>query len=58
MPVLRYRCPKVGKLTEVWTEIEDGEEQGQGAFDTVCCNACGGIHLVEPTSGRVAGEDE
>ena len=58
MPVLRYRCPKIGQLTEVWTENEDDEAQGRGAFDTVHCNACGAVHLVDARTGRVAGEDE
>jgi len=59
MPVVRYRCPTVGKPAEAWTELEDDEEQELLVyFDTVYCNACGGVHLVAPKSGRVAGEDE
>jgi hypothetical protein len=59
MPMVRYRCPTVGKLAEVWTEGKDEEELGPHAyFDSVYCNACGGVHLVDPRTGRVAGEDE
>jgi hypothetical protein len=59
MPVLRYRCPIAGKFAEVWTELEGDEEQEQSTyFDTVYCNACGRTHLVDPNTGRVAGESE
>jgi hypothetical protein len=59
MPALRYRCPKLGTFVEVWRELnhEDGKA-ADGAFDTVQCRACGGIHLVDPNTGRVAGADE
>jgi hypothetical protein len=53
MPVLRYRCPKVGIFAEVWTEFDD-EEKGVDVFDTVFCQACGGKHLVDPKTGSVA----
>jgi hypothetical protein len=53
MPVLRYRCPTVGKLAEVWTEFDDEEEGGDVFFETVFCQACGGKHLVDPKTGRV-----
>jgi uncharacterized Zn finger protein len=57
MPVLRYRCPVTGKLTEVWTELEDFEGKEDGFLDTVHCQACGAVHLVDSRTAHVAGED-
>ena len=53
MPALRYRCPYTGKLAEVWTEAAEPDDSG--FVDTVVCNACGKIHLVDPRDGRVVG---
>jgi len=58
MPVLRYRCPVSRMLTEVWTESDDPDEEHSEIFDTVYCQACGGVHLVNPKTGKVLGQDE
>jgi hypothetical protein len=57
MPALRYRCPNTGMTVEAWTESDDSPDQrADDFFDTVFCQACGGVHLVNPRTGRVAGQ--
>jgi hypothetical protein len=58
MPVLRYRCPASGLLAEVWTESDEPDEDHSEFFDTVYCQACGGVHLVNPKTGKVLGQDD
>jgi hypothetical protein len=58
MPLLLYTCPTVGKSVEVWYETgEDPAEVADALLETVVCSACGQVHLVEPRTGRVVGND-
>jgi hypothetical protein len=59
MPALRYRCPVSGKLAEVWTEFAETEaDRADGFLDTVHCQICGRVHLVDPRTCRVLGANE
>jgi len=56
MPTLTYRCPSTGKNAQVWYEVSDNpSESADGFFETVICNACDKIHLVDPKTGKVVG---
>jgi hypothetical protein len=51
-----FRCPNVGLQVQGW-RAEDAS-QIDDAYETVICTACAQVHLVNPATGRVLGEDD
>ena len=49
-----FRCPRTG--LNVQGLAEDDDENGR-TFEAVACAACGALHLVNPKTGKVAGQD-
>jgi len=47
-----YRCPNTGLQVQGWSsdEVPPADDQ---RYETVTCTACGRIHLVSPSTGRV-----
>jgi hypothetical protein len=56
MPAFVYRCPNTGKLVQGWT-AEDPYETPADAYEPVRCIACVAMHMVNPKTGKVLGED-
>ncbi|WP_298252895.1 hypothetical protein [Bradyrhizobium sp.] len=50
-PVL-FSCPRTGSKVQA---LLAEEAIGLGTYETVSCLACSGVHLVDPTDGRVLG---
>ncbi len=50
-----FLCPYAGVHVHVWTEGDDAEANH---YETMTCAACQRVHLVNPKSGRVVGQDE
>ncbi len=50
-----YRCPNTGLLAQGRSESENSETEP--AFETITCAACQGVHLVNPKTGKVVGND-
>jgi len=52
-----FRCPNTGKNVQGWV-AEDPSEREAGSFEAVTCTACTRVHLVDPRTGKMLGEDE
>jgi hypothetical protein len=55
MAGITFHCPNTGFYVHAWTEGEDSETNH--IYKTVTCTACQRVHLVNPKSGRVVGDD-
>jgi hypothetical protein len=55
MPAFIFRCPHTGLKVQGF--VDDDVDKGN-AFETIACSACGEVHLVNPESGRVVGQDD
>ena len=55
MPTFLYRCPTVGVNVQGWIADDPSEE---GHYEAITCVACMRVHLVDPKTGRVLGEDD
>jgi hypothetical protein len=51
-----FRCPNTGFRVQGFV-ADDGSEVGEETYETVSCQACRQVHLVNPTTGRVLGSD-
>jgi hypothetical protein len=56
MPAFLYRCPIVGMKVQGW-RADDPSETNTERFQSVTCLACAQVHLVNPRTGKVLGED-
>jgi hypothetical protein len=55
--VFVYRCPNTN--LNVQGRIEsDPTDQEADSYEVVTCTACTGVHLVNPKTGKVFGEEE
>jgi hypothetical protein len=57
MVTFLYRCPKTCLRVQGWVADEWGRPEQQN-YEAVKCLACGGVHLVNPVSGKTIGEDD
>jgi hypothetical protein len=50
-----YRCPNTGKSVQSFSaeEVED-----DNTYTSVTCLACRQLHYVNPTTGKVLGEND
>jgi hypothetical protein len=51
MATFLYRCPKTRLRVQGWLADEPNQPEKQ-SYEAVTCLACGGVHLVNPASGR------
>jgi len=51
-----FRCPNVGIHVHGWV-ADDGAEIDENVYDSIMCNACRQVHLVNRATGRVLGAD-
>jgi hypothetical protein len=56
MPAFLYRCPIVGMKVQGWI-ADDPSEANTERFESLTCLACAQVHLVNPKTGKVLGED-
>ena len=49
-----FRCPNTGQIVQGWT----GEEPAPNEYIAVTCDACAQVHLVNPATEKVMGEDK
>lgn len=57
MATIVFRCPDTG-LQIQGSIAEDPICFDDQSYETVSCSACGQIHLVNPKTGKVIGEDD
>jgi hypothetical protein len=51
-----YRCPNTGYRVQGFI-VEETSEDSE-SYHAITCIACQRVHLVNPTTGKVVGEDE
>jgi hypothetical protein len=54
MPPFLFGCPNTGQTVQGFF----AEEVPDGAYEAITCLACRQIHFVNPTTGKVLGEDD
>lgn len=57
MPPFLYRCPFTSFLVQGFSaenEMSDGQTR---RYEAVDCPACGSMHLVNPTTGKLMSEE-
>jgi hypothetical protein len=52
-----YRCPNTGFHVQGWFPDDEESERAGNVFVGVACLACGVVHLVNPKTGKMAGEN-
>ena len=55
MPTFLYRCPNTGFRVQGYTPEQTSDD---GAYEVVTRAACSRVHLVNPMTGKVMGEEE
>jgi len=52
-----FRCPNTGLNVHGW--ITDDPTEGEAeSYEAVTCTACTRVHLINPKTGRMLGDDE
>jgi hypothetical protein len=57
MATFLYRCAKTRLRVQGWVADEPILSEGQN-YEAMNCLACGGVHLVNPVSGKTINEDD
>jgi hypothetical protein len=50
-----YRCPTTGFRVQGWI-VDDESERTDSDYESINCLACGGMHFVNPKTGKTIGE--
>ncbi len=53
-----FRCPNTGFHVQGFAPNDDESEGTDDVFVGVSCLACGSMHLVNPRTGKTAGEKQ
>ncbi len=56
MPPFIYRCPNTGYRVQGFTAEEVSEDTD--TYQTITCLMCQRVHLVNPATGKVLGEED
>ena len=51
-----FRCPTTGLSVQGLADTDEPSEDGRTLYLPVDCLACGLVHLVNPKTGRLAGQ--
>jgi hypothetical protein len=54
MSPFMYRCPDTGLRVPSFESTKTSD----GTYDVVTCVACGRVHLIDPATGKVLGQDK
>jgi hypothetical protein len=57
MATFLYRCTKTGLRVQGWVADDSGQPEKQ-SYEAVTCPACGGVHLVNPASGKTIDDED
>jgi hypothetical protein len=52
-----FRCPNTGLNVQGWV-ADDPTEREEGFYESVTCTACARVHLVDPKTRMLLGQDE
>jgi hypothetical protein len=53
-----YRCPITGFKVQGYSPDQTADDDDADTYEAVRCPACAQMHLVNPVSGKVAGQSE
>jgi hypothetical protein len=56
MPPFVYRCPNTGFHVQGFAPEDEESEGSDDVLVGVTCLMCGSVHLVNPKTGKTAGE--
>ena len=56
MPAFTYCCPATGYRVQGYVAEEIKEDSN--TYESVLCTLCKRLHLVNPATGKVMGEDD
>ena len=56
MATFLYHCTKTGLRVQGWVADRPGQPEKQ-SYEALTCPACGGVHLVDPTSGKTLSDN-
>jgi hypothetical protein len=56
MATFIYRCPNTGLNVQGWS-VEDVSDEPE-SYEATTCTACGQLHFVNQTTGKVLGGDD
>ena len=57
MATIIYRCPTTGLNVQGWFADDPGRADADDTYEAVLCTACTKLHLINPKTGRVLGDD-
>ena len=57
MPPFMYRCPNTGYCVQGFVDDEALKDHDAGDYLTTLCVMCQQVHLVNPLTGEVLGEE-
>jgi len=55
LPAFLYRCPNTGFRVQGYTFEQTSDDD---AYEPVTCAACTRVHFVNPTTGKIMGDEE
>jgi len=53
-----FKCPRTGMNVQHWLAYEPSSAGPPDKYETVVCQACTELHLINQSSGKLAGEPE
>jgi hypothetical protein len=56
MPSFLYRCPNTGFRVQGYSPEQTADDEH--SYESVTCIMCRQVHLVNPNTGKVLGEDD
>jgi hypothetical protein len=57
MPALHYKCPTTGLTVQTWSATDPAAYDDR-TYENIICPICTRMHLVNPKSGKVMGQDD
>jgi hypothetical protein len=58
MVTVIFRCPRLGLRVQGWFADNESEDSEGVTYQSMTCLACRQMHLVNPRSGKVLGDDD
>ena len=53
-----FKCPRTGKSAQHWQADEVMPGDAQCTYETVICQACGRLHFINRSTGKLLGEQQ
>jgi hypothetical protein len=57
MATIIYRCPTTGLNVQGWFADDPVRTDADDTYESLICTACTMLHLINPKTGRVLGDD-